>query len=63
MWIVRSKPMSRMHTGGTLPLVIAHANRQKDCVYWVEVHTADDKEVKVVSRQTALAAGMARGRR
>lgn len=25
-----------------------HANRQKDCVYWVEIHTADDKEVGVV---------------
>ncbi len=25
-----------------------HANRQKDCVYWVEIHTANDKEVKVV---------------
>ena len=25
-----------------------HTNRQKDCVYWVEIHTANDKEVKVV---------------
>ena len=25
-----------------------HANRQKDCVYWVEIHTANDKEIKVV---------------
>jgi hypothetical protein len=25
-----------------------HTNRQKDCVYWVEIHTASDKEVKVV---------------
>jgi len=25
-----------------------HSNRQKDCVYWVEMHTAIDKEVKVV---------------
>lgn len=25
-----------------------HANRQEDFVYWVEVHTANDKEVKVV---------------
>lgn len=25
-----------------------HANRQEDCVYWVEIHTADDKEIKVV---------------
>ena len=25
-----------------------HANRQKDCVYWVEIHTANDKEVRVV---------------
>lgn len=25
-----------------------HANRQKDCVYWVEIHTANDKEVNVV---------------
>jgi hypothetical protein len=25
-----------------------HANWQKDFVYWVEVHTANDKEVKVV---------------
>ena len=25
-----------------------HTNRHKDCVYWVEIHTADDKEVKVV---------------
>jgi hypothetical protein len=25
-----------------------HTNRQEDCVYWVEIHTANDKEVKVV---------------
>ena len=25
-----------------------HANRSKDCVYWVEIHTASDKEVNVV---------------
>ncbi len=25
-----------------------HSNRAKDCVYWVEIHTANDKEVKVV---------------
>jgi len=25
-----------------------HSNRTKDCVYWVEIHTANDKEVKVV---------------
>src|SRR5260370_30357182 len=25
-----------------------HSNRQRDCVYWVEMHTAIDKEVKVV---------------
>jgi hypothetical protein len=25
-----------------------HANRQNDCVYWIEIHTANDKEVKVV---------------
>ncbi|MGC2530116.1 MAG: hypothetical protein WA639_20400 [Candidatus Acidiferrum sp.] len=25
-----------------------HSNRQQDCVYWVEMHTAIDKEVKVV---------------
>jgi len=25
-----------------------HANRQTDCVYWVEIHTANDKEVEVV---------------
>jgi hypothetical protein len=25
-----------------------HANRKKDCVYWMEIHTANDKEVKVV---------------
>lgn len=25
-----------------------HTNRTKDCIYWVEVHTANDKEVKVV---------------
>jgi hypothetical protein len=25
-----------------------HANRGEDCVYWVEVHTANDKEVNVV---------------
>jgi hypothetical protein len=28
-----------------------HANRQEDCVYWVEIHTADDKEVKVVLKK------------
>jgi hypothetical protein len=25
-----------------------HTNRAKDCIYWVEIHTASDKEVKVV---------------
>jgi hypothetical protein len=25
-----------------------HSNRQEDCVYWVEIHTAEDKEVNVV---------------
>ena len=25
-----------------------HTNRQKECVYWVEIHPASDKEVKVV---------------
>jgi len=25
-----------------------HTDRQEDCVYWVEIHTANDKEVKVV---------------
>ena len=25
-----------------------HSNRQKDCIYWVEMHTAIDKEVNVV---------------
>jgi hypothetical protein len=25
-----------------------HANRQNDCVYWIEIHTANDEEVKVV---------------
>jgi hypothetical protein len=25
-----------------------HANRQNECIYWVEIHTANDKEVKVV---------------
>lgn len=25
-----------------------HTNRTKDCIYWVEIHTANDKEVKVV---------------
>lgn len=25
-----------------------HANRQKDCVYWLEIHTANDREVRVV---------------
>jgi hypothetical protein len=25
-----------------------HSNRRKDCIYWVEMHTAIDKEVKVV---------------
>jgi hypothetical protein len=25
-----------------------HTNRQQDCVYWVEIHTANEKEVKVV---------------
>lgn len=28
-----------------------HANRQKDFIYWVEVHTAADKQVKVVLRK------------
>jgi hypothetical protein len=28
-----------------------HANRQKDCVYWVEIHTANDKEIKVVLKK------------
>ena len=25
-----------------------HTNRHEECVYWVEIHTASDKEVKVV---------------
>ena len=25
-----------------------HTDRKKDCVYWVEIHTGNDKEVKVV---------------
>lgn len=25
-----------------------HSNREKDCIYWVEIHTANDKEVGVV---------------
>lgn len=25
-----------------------HANRAKDCVYWVEIHTASDNEIGVV---------------
>ncbi len=25
-----------------------HTNRAKDCIYWVEVHTANDAEVRVV---------------
>lgn len=25
-----------------------HTNRRQDCIYWVEVHTASDREVKVV---------------
>lgn len=25
-----------------------HNNRQKECIYWVEMHPASDKEVKVV---------------
>jgi len=25
-----------------------HTNRTKDCVYWVEIHTANDKEINVV---------------
>lgn len=28
-----------------------HANRQEDCVYWVEIHTANDEEVKVVLKK------------
>ena len=28
-----------------------HSNRAKDCVYWVEIHTANDKEVKVVLKK------------
>lgn len=28
-----------------------HANRQTDFIYWVEVHTASDKEVKVILRK------------
>lgn len=25
-----------------------HTNRKRDCLYWVEIHTANDKEVAVV---------------
>ena len=25
-----------------------HVDRKKDCIYWVEIHTSNDKEVKVV---------------
>lgn len=40
--------MSRMLTGGTLPSVIGIPIARKICVYWVEIHTANDKEIKVV---------------
>jgi len=25
-----------------------HTNRQNECIYWVEIHTANDKEINVV---------------
>jgi len=28
-----------------------HTNRAADCIYWVELHTANDSEVKVVIRK------------
>jgi hypothetical protein len=28
-----------------------HTNRSKECVYWVEIHTANEKEVKVVLKK------------
>ena len=28
-----------------------HTNRKKDCIYWVEVHTANQKEVDVVLKK------------
>jgi len=28
-----------------------HTDREKDCIYWVEIHTAEDKEFKVVLRK------------
>lgn len=28
-----------------------HSNPSNDCIYWVEIHTATDKEIKVVLRK------------
>jgi len=28
-----------------------HTNRTRECVYWVEIHTASDKEIKVVLKK------------
>jgi hypothetical protein len=28
-----------------------HSNRTNECIYWVEIHTASDKEVSVVLRK------------
>jgi hypothetical protein len=30
-----------------------HSNRQQDCIYWLEIHTANDEETEVVLRKLA----------
>src|ERR1700733_11568460 len=43
--LVRHEPNSSRWDFG---IGYRHSDRSNDCIYWVEVHTGDDKEVKVV---------------
>jgi len=38
-----------------------HTNRKEDCVYWVEIHTANDHEVAVVLDKLAWLRGWLKG--
>lgn len=38
-----------------------HSNRRSECIYWVEVHSANDKEVKVVRDKLLWLKGWLKG--
>jgi hypothetical protein len=40
-----------------------HANRELECIYWVEIHTAGDREVNVVLDKLRVVEALAFNRR